>query len=168
MAMRSPPKEERDLLVQAACNRCVALDNLSSLPLWLSNGLCRLSTGGGHSARELYTDLEEVSLAVKRPVILNGIEDVATRPDLAERAQQIELESIPDDKRISEKELWQEFAKQRTVIFSGIINGLVCALRELPAVTLNLLPRMADAALWATAGETAFGYKRGTFMAAYT
>ena len=80
--LRSPPKEERDLLVQAASNRCVALDNLSSLPLWLSDGLCRLSTGGGHSARELYTDLEEISIAVKRPVILNGIEDVATRPIL--------------------------------------------------------------------------------------
>jgi len=163
-----PPKEERDLIAQAASNWCVSLDNLSNLPAWLSDGLCRFSTGGGHSARELYTDLEEVSLAVKRPVILNGIEDVATRPDLAERAQQIELESIPDDKRISEKELWQDFAKQRAVIFSGILNGLVCALRELQNVTLNTLPRMADAALWATAGETAFGYKRGTFMAAYT
>jgi len=51
----------------------------------LSNGLCRLSTGGGHSARELYTDLKEISIAVKRPVILNGIENLATRPDPAER-----------------------------------------------------------------------------------
>jgi hypothetical protein len=85
MAMCSPPKEERDLLMQGACNRSIALDNLSSLPLWLSNGLCRLSTGGGHSARELYTDLKEISIAVKRPVILNGIENVATRPDPAER-----------------------------------------------------------------------------------
>src|SRR5262249_40584927 len=103
MAMRSPSKEERDLLVQAACNRCVALDNLSSLPLSLSNGLCRLSTGGAHSARELYTDREEISIAVKRPVILNGIENVATRPDLAERVLQIELETMPDARRISEK-----------------------------------------------------------------
>ena len=63
-----------------------------SFPPWLSDALCRLATGGGHSARTLYTDLEEISLAVKRPVILNGIEDVATRPDLAERALQIELE----------------------------------------------------------------------------
>ena len=103
MAMRSPPKQERDLLMKAACNRCVALDNLSSLPLWFSNGPCRPSTGGGHSARELYTDLEEISIAAKRPVILNGIENVATRPDLAERVLQIELETIPDAKRISEK-----------------------------------------------------------------
>jgi hypothetical protein len=164
--LRSPPKEERDLIAQAASNRCVALDNLSSLPLWLIDALCRLATGGGHSARTLYTDLEEISLAVKRPVILNGIEDVARRPDLAERVLQIELDTIRQ--RISEEYLWQEFDEQRPLIFSGLLDALVCALRELPNITLDSLPRMADAALWATAGETAFGWKRGTFMTAYT
>src|SRR5262245_28679336 len=165
--LRSPPKEERDLLAQAASNRCVALDNLSSLPPWLSDALCRLATGGGHSARTLYTDLEEISLAVKRPVILNGIEDVATRPDLAERVLQIELETIEDRRRISEKDLWRKFDEQRSVIFSGLLDALVCALCELPNITLDWLPRMADAALWATAGESAFGWKRGTSIAAY-
>jgi len=76
--LRSPSREERDLLVQAANNWCVALDNLSGLQPWLSDGLCRLATGGGHSARPLYTDGEEFSLSVKRPVILNGIDDAAT------------------------------------------------------------------------------------------
>ena len=165
--LRSPPREERDLIAQAASNWCVALDNLSSLPTWLSDACCRLSTGGGHSARTLYTDLEEISLAVKRPVILNGIEDVATRPDLAERVLQIELEEIPDSRRISEKELWQKFGERRAKIFSGILNALVCALRELLNVKLDSLPRMADAAIWATAGESAFGFSPGTFMAAY-
>jgi hypothetical protein len=165
--LRSPPKEERDLLAQAANNWCVAFDNLSSLPLWLSDGLCRLATGGGHSARTLYTDLEEISLAVKRPVILNGIEDVATRPDLAERALQIELEEIHEEKRISEEHLWPRFEKARANIFCAILDGLSAALHGLSRIKLNPLPRMADAALWATAGETAFGWKRGTFMAAY-
>ena len=165
--LRSPPKEERDLLAQAASNRCVALDNLSSLPTWLSDALCRLATGGGHSARTLYTDLDEISLAVKRPVILNGIEDVAARPDLAERTLQIELEEIPPGKRMTEKVLDQIFAAQRPVIFTAILDALVCALREFPSVALDSLPRMADAALFATAGETAFGWKRGTFIAAY-
>jgi len=165
--LRSPPKEDRDLMAQAAGNRCVALDNLSSLPPWLSDALCRLATGGGHSARTLYTDLEEISLAVKRPVILNGIEDVATRPDLAERVLQIELETIEDRRRISEKDLWRKFDEQRSVIFSGLLDALVCALCELPNITLDWLPRMADAALWATAGESAFGWKRGTSIAAY-
>jgi hypothetical protein len=165
--LRSPPREERDLLVQAANNWCVALDNLSSLQNWQSDGLCRLSTGGGHSARQLYTDGEEFSLSVKRPVILNGIEDVAKRPDLAERALQIELETIPDDRRIPEKQLWQKFEKGRPVVFSALLNGLVCPLRELPKLKLDSLPRMADPALWASAGEPAFGWPPGTFLSAY-
>jgi hypothetical protein len=165
--LRSPPREERDLLAQAANNWCVALDNLSSLPPWQSDALCRLATGGGHSARTLYTDLEEISLAVKRPVILNGIEDVASRPDLAERALQIELETIPEHRRIPERELCQKFDVACRQIFSAILDGLVCALGELSKLKIKSLPRMADAALWATAGETAFGFRRGAFMAAY-
>src|SRR5262249_49187560 len=75
--LRSAPKDERDLIINAANNWAVALDNLCSLPPWLSDGLCRLSTGGGISTRQLYTDGEEFALSAKRPVILNGITDVA-------------------------------------------------------------------------------------------
>jgi hypothetical protein len=166
--LRSPPRDERDLLVHAGNNRAVVLDNLSALPSWLSDGLCRLATGGGHSARQLYSDGEEFTRSVKRPVILTGIDDVAAKPDLAERTLQIELEVIPDNRRITETELWRRFDAACPVIFSGILNGLVCALREYPNLKIDALPRMADAAKWATAGETAFGWKRGTFITAYS
>lgn len=165
--LRSPPREERDLLVQAANNWCVALDNLSALQPWQSDALCRLSTGGGHSARQLYTDGEEFSLSIKRPVILNGIDDVATRPDLAERSLQIELSTIPDARRVPEKVLWRTFEQARPVILSRLLTGLVCAMRELPNLKLDSLPRMADPAQWATAGETVFGWEQGTFLTAY-
>ena len=165
--LRSPPKEERDLIAQAAGNRVVALDNLSYLPPWLSDSICRLATGGGHSARTLYTDLEEISWGGKRPVIFNGIEDVAVRPDLAERALQIELKEIDHGDRIKEKDLWLKFGRVKATIFSGILNGLVCALQNYKNIKLASLPRMADAAIWVTAGETALGFKRGAFMAAY-
>jgi hypothetical protein len=165
--LRSPPREERDLLAQANSNWCIALENLSYLPDWLSDGLCRLSTGGGHSARTLYTDLDEISLAVKRPVIINGIEDVATRPDLAERTLSIELETIPDEVRLTEKKLWAEFEAVQEIIFGGILNALVRALRDLPSLSMKQLPRMADAALWASAGEPAFGFSRGAFIDNY-
>jgi hypothetical protein len=55
----------------------------------------------------------------------------------------------------------------RPKVFSALLDGLVCALRELPKLEKQPLPRMADAAEWATAGETAFGWKRGTFITAY-
>jgi len=165
--LRSPPRDERDLLVGSANNWVLALDNLSSLPPWLSDGLCRISTGGGHSARRLFTDGEEFSLSVKRPVILTGIEDVATRPDLAERSLQLELESIPDDRRVAERVLWQRLDQARPAIFTALVNGLVRAVRDLPDLKPDRLPRMADAAMWATAGETALGWERGTFINAY-
>jgi hypothetical protein len=76
---------------------------------------------------------------VKRPVILNGVEGVATRPDLAERVLQIELETIPDANRISEKALWRELEKQRAVIgvkrclkmsvYEGRVGGCLARIR---------------------------------------
>jgi hypothetical protein len=164
--LRSPPREERDLLAQAANNWCVTLDNLSHLPWWLSDGICRIVTGGGHSARTLYTDLEEISIKVKRPVILNGIEDVAKRPDLADRVVQIELEQIKESRRIEERKLWERFNQERARIFTAILDALVSVLRNRHKISFKL-PRMADAAIWAAAGETALGFKPGTFIRAY-
>src|SRR5207249_4833322 len=84
--IRTPPKDDRDLLIAASNSRVVAYDNLSGVTPWLSDGLCRLATGGGFSTRELYTDSEEVFFDAKRPIILNGIDHLAERADLAERA----------------------------------------------------------------------------------
>lgn len=63
----------------------LALDNLSGLDHRLPDALCRLAAGGALSGRKLYTDSDETLIEVQRPVILNGIDDLATRPDLAER-----------------------------------------------------------------------------------
>ena len=41
-----------------------------------------------------------------RPVIVNGIEDIVTRPDLADRAVFLNLKAIPEDQRRPEAELW--------------------------------------------------------------
>jgi hypothetical protein len=45
-----------------------------------------LATGGGFARRQLYTDTEEVLLNAVRPILLNDIEDMVSRPDLADRA----------------------------------------------------------------------------------
>jgi hypothetical protein len=52
----------------------LAFDNVSGLPGWLSDALCRLSTGGGWACRQLYTDNDEVLFDGTRPAVLNGIE----------------------------------------------------------------------------------------------
>ena len=54
--VRSAPNGERELIVSAQNAHLLVLDNLSLMPAWLSDSLCRLSTGGGFSSRALYTD----------------------------------------------------------------------------------------------------------------
>jgi hypothetical protein len=44
--------------------------------------------------RQLYTDQDEVLFDAARPVILNGIENIVTRPDLADRAVFLTLQPI--------------------------------------------------------------------------
>ena len=84
-ALRRPPRDDRDLMIAAHNGWIVALDNLSGLAPALSDALCTLATGGGFATRELYTDGEEKLFDATRPIMLNGIEDVATRPDLLDR-----------------------------------------------------------------------------------
>ena len=45
--LRSLPRDSRDLYIAASNSWVVALDNVSGLPTWLSDDLCRLATGGG-------------------------------------------------------------------------------------------------------------------------
>lgn len=84
--LRALPREDRDLFIAASNGHVLAFDNVSGLPAWISDTLCRLATGGGFAVRQLYSDQDEVLFDAARPVILNGIEDIVTRPDLADRA----------------------------------------------------------------------------------
>ena len=38
------------------------------------------ASGGGFAVRQLYSDQDEVLFEAVRPIILNGIEDIITRP----------------------------------------------------------------------------------------
>ena len=164
--LRALPREDRDLFIAASNSHVLAFDNVSSLPAWISDTLCRLATGGGFAVRQLYTDQDEVLFDAARPVILNGIEDIVTRPDLADRAVFLTLEAIPEERRRSEVELWAAFEAERPKILGVLLDAVVQGLKMLPITKLERLPRMADFALWASACETAL-WPAGTFWSAY-
>src|SRR5690606_22857722 len=92
--IRTMPRDERDLMVAASNSWVIVLDNLSGIPNWLSDAICRLSTGGGFATRALYTDDEEAIFEATRPVILNGIDDVVSRSDLLDRSLVLTLPTI--------------------------------------------------------------------------
>lgn len=164
--LRALPREDRDLFIAASNGHVLAFDNVSGLPAWISDTLCRLATGGGFAVRQLYTDQDEVLFDAARPVILNGIEDIVTRPDLADRAVFLTLEPIPEERRRPEAELWAAFEAERGRILGVLLDAVVEGLKRLPDTRLPKLPRMADFALWASACETAI-WPAGTFWSAY-
>jgi hypothetical protein len=164
---RSAPRDERDLIISATNSWICSFDNLSAVRDWLSDALCRISTGGGFSTRTLYSDSDETIFTAKRPIILNGISDIASRGDLLDRALLIKLESIPKDRRKPERAFWADFEKEKTSIFSALIEAVSFALKNIENTSLAELPRMADFALWATAAEQSLGLAKGAFMTAY-
>jgi len=164
--VRALPRDERELMIAANNGHLLAFDNLSGLPAWLSDALCRVASGGSFAVRQLYTDDEEVLFKATRPTLLNGIEDVIRRSDLADRAIFLTLEPIREEQRRSETELWREFELARPGILGAFLDAAVEGLRAVDSIHLARLPRMADFALWAAACETAL-WPAGTFSRAY-
>jgi hypothetical protein len=143
----------------------LAFDNLSGVPFWLSDALCRPAAASlcGNSTQTI----EEVLFQAARPILLNGIEDVISRPDLADRAIFLTLPPIAERRRRSEAELWRAFEIARPRILGALLDAAAHGLRAVSGFRRDeKLPRMADLTLWATACETAF-WPAGTFARAY-
>ena len=166
--IRSAPRDEQNLLVAAKNSWTIVLDNLSEVQPWLSDAFCRLSTGGGFSARALYSDWEEIVFQAQRPIILNGIPDLAGRADLADRCIHLVLPALGDAGRETEAEFWHAFAAARPAILGVLLDAVAGALARLAGVSFNgHAPRMADFARWMVAAEPALGWQDGEFLDLY-
>jgi len=163
--LRSPPRNTQDLMIAANNSWVVGYDNLSSLRSYLSDDLARLATGSGFSTRTLYENDEETLFSACRPVLLNGIEDVVTRPDLMDRFIVIRAPRIEDTKRRDEADLWQKFEAVRPRMLGALLTSASKALHDLPNVKLDEQPRMLDFAKFVVAAES--DEDKGRFLKAY-
>jgi len=165
--LRSLPRDERDLAIAAGNSWIMAFDNVSYLAPWQSDAICRLATGGGFTTRELYANTEEVLFATTRPVMLNGIGDIATRSDLLDRAIIIVLPTIPNHKRRTEVDLQKEFKRMCPMFLALLLDAVSLALRDMGTVRLDDMPRMADFAKWVVAAIPALNVAPNDFLDAY-
>ena len=164
-ALRRKPRSDHDLTIAANNSWVLSFDNLSSMPVWLSDGLCTIATGGGFATRMLYTDDEERIFDSMRPTIINGIGDVVARSDLLDRALLINLPVIRDV--TPEATFWGDFATSLPRILGAVLDAASIALGAVATVELEETPRMVDFARWATAAEPALGLGDGEFLKAY-
>jgi hypothetical protein len=161
------PREPRDLMVAAQNGWALALDNISTVPPWLSDSLCRLATGGGLHVRTLYSNDELTFLDAMRPIILNGIDDFVRRGDLSDRSVYLRPPTIPEEDRQLQSKLMAEFDRDYPFILGALIDAVAGGMRMEPLLDLPRLPRMADFAHFAEAVCQGLGHPAGAFLAAY-
>jgi hypothetical protein len=142
--LRKPPRDEEQWVVAAAGSWVVALDNLSDLKDWLSDALCRASTGDGDVRRRLYTDNGLFVFSFKRVVFLNGIDLTDIRGDLTERLVAVRLENIPESERKEETALWKRWADAHPRILGALFDLAAKVFDAMANAEHVELPRMAD------------------------
>ena len=139
--LRIEPRSNQDLSVSAISNHMISLNNMSHLSTSMQDFMCSVSTGGGDATRRLHTTEDEAVWDTKRPIIMNGINQLVTRPDLADRAVCIELEKV---KYIDEATLKQAWAQDYPKLTGALYDLMAGVLRDLPSVIIDKLPRMGD------------------------
>jgi len=165
--LRSLPSNTRDLMIAAFNSWFLCFDNLSRLKGFMSDALCRLTSGEGFSTRELYSDADEFVMDLARFVLLNGISEFVERPDLLDRATVIFLAKISDTSRKSEHEIWKEVERLRPYLLAKLFDAVSEALRNLPNVKIDKAPRLYDFCKWVIAAEKKLGFEKGKFLQVY-
>jgi hypothetical protein len=165
--LRGRPKTVEDIFVAAANNWLVSYENLSGLTAEQQDAFCTLSTGGGFASRQLYTNGEEHIMETKRPVVLNGIAVVATRPDLIDRVIHVDMPTIPPEARKDDADTSAAWERDRPLVFGALLDLFVSALRILPSVKLAHKQRMADYERFGEAVARALGFEVGEFQRQY-
>lgn len=142
------------------------IDNLSPVKKFVSDIFCKATTGEGYTKRELYTDMEQVVISYRRPIIFTAIETPSQEPDFLDRCLLIEFDSIPDDQRYSESELIKSFDVDLPKILGGCLNTISLALKIFPEIEIKKTVRLADFAHMGAAIAEALGYKPEAFISA--
>jgi hypothetical protein len=161
------PHNNTELVQKLYHHYLAPFDNIADLSEGQSDALCRACTGEGVSKRALFTNEEDVIFNYRRCVALNGVNLVADKPDLLDRAILLRMERISKEKRKTEDKLWKDFNEVIGEILGGIFDTLAKAATIKPNIHLDELPRMADFMEWGCAISEALGYGLETFMAAY-
>jgi hypothetical protein len=164
--LRPPPRDETELAIGALHQHVCAYDNVSRISDDLSDALCRLTTGIGISRRRLFTEYDEAVIELYRPVIMNGIGAIVSRPDLVSRSLPLHLNPVPDEERLTELHLMEQFRSAHPKILGAICDALVACVQGHEASTKEsgALPRLADVVTWARCAEAELGLAPGSVV----
>ena len=140
--LRPAPRGVENIYITARSSYVVSYNNLSSLSSNTQDALCTLSHGGGDAVRKLYTTAEEEVWEAMRPIMINGIPQLVTQEDLANRVIAVDIPLI--ETYIDEETLNKKWVEDHPLILGALYELLSKVLKELPNINVEKLPRMAD------------------------
>lgn len=166
---RTPPGNIEDWALGASGSWVVPVDNVSRIPEWWSDALCRTATGDGLIRRLLYTSEQLSVLSFRRAVLLSSIDAGVLRGDLGDRLLLIDCERRPKRWRKGESKLRRQFGEAHPGVLGALLDLLARVLEVLPGVEVPELERMAefhrvlvaiDQVLGTTSARTYVGQRR--------
>lgn len=158
-ALRSQPRNEEQWAVSANASWVVALDNISAIPPWFADAMCKACTGDGYVSRTFYTNDEPNILSFRRALLLTSIDAGAMRGDFGDRVLFLDLEPIEETQRREERVMDADWDMAKPRLLGAMLDLLADVLAALPTVKLDRLPRMADFARLLTALDRVSGSK---------
>ena len=166
--IQTMPEKEDGVYAALSGSYLVCFDNIDKIGSRYSDLFCIACTGGYTTKRKLFTDNTQVQIQLHTKIILNGIGDVVTKGDLAERTNIIYLDAI--SQRKTEKQVWEEFNESKPKLLGAIFNCIKDGLRDVGEMetTIKKLPRMADFCVYGAAFIKAMGLKWEDFVKQYT
>lgn len=154
------PRSSESLIHHAYHNYVLAFDNLSGVSNEISDTLCVLASGSGYATRKLYTNLEQVTFEARRPIVINGIDNLAHRNDLSSRSLSLTFEEIERDDKLSERLLEAEIAKVMPNVLGHIYDAVAKALACAGQDTICTDSRLIDFTDWIVAAAPALGWSK--------
>jgi hypothetical protein len=141
--LRSVHDSEKDWHIAASNSWVTAVDNVSDMPTWLSEALCKAATGDARVVRALFTDKSLAVTKLKVPVILTSIEPGTIRGDFGDRLVKLDLPRRDRTKteRDMERLIFTRHPAWLGAVFSALAKTL--ALRSQARPTAQSA-RMAD------------------------
>ena len=163
------PRDINELVQKLMHNYVCFFDNISFIPPWISDQLCRAVTGSGFTKRELYSDDNDVIYNFRRCLGFNGINLAATKADLLDRGIIMALERIPESKRLKDTEVKTRFAAIKPKLLGYIFDivAKVLQVKKNGGIDIKVYPRMADFAEIGEIISRGMGYQENEFLDAY-
>src|SRR5215217_5513808 len=162
------PRSKEELHIDADCSWLMCYDNLSTLTPWLSDAMCRISTGSAFTKRVLYSNRDREIFKAAQPQILNGISDVVSKGDIIDRGLLVTLPVIEEYRE--KNAVWVDFEAVRPLVMGALYDAATAGLKSIAdGEKIDAkLPRMADFAKWSMRVERALGFEEGAFLAAFS